>query len=83
MKEVDDANARINRRGEEIKEIDEVMKDLVLKTSKLEDRMHTLEREALEREDMVALLLAEVDNLQTKICHCHKATSKPLSGNGS
>ena len=32
---------------------------------------------------MVASLQAEVDSLQTKICHCNKATSRPLSGNGS
>ena len=83
MKEVDDTNARIDRRGEEIKEIDEVMKDLILKISKLEDRMHTLEREFLEREDMVTLLHAKVNVLQTKICRCNEATSRPLSGNSS
>ena len=48
MKEVDDANARIDRRGEEIKEIDVVMTNLIGKILKLEDRMHSLEREALE-----------------------------------
>ena len=48
MKEVDDANTQIDRRGEEIKGIDEVMKNLVLKTSRLEDWMLVLEREALE-----------------------------------
>ena len=48
MKEIDDTNAWIDRRGEEIKEIDEVMKDLVLKTLKLEDWMLLLEREAVE-----------------------------------
>ena len=83
MKEVNDANARIDWRGLEIKEIDKVMKNLVLKTSMLEDQMHMLEREALERENMVASLQAKVDSLQTKICRCNKATSRPLSGNGS
>ena len=83
MKEIDDANARINRRGEEIKEINEVMKNLVLKTSRLEDRMQMFEREALEREEMIASLQAEVDSLQTKICRCNDATSRPLSGNSS
>ena len=83
MKEIDDANARIDRRGEEIKEIDEVIKNLVLKTSKLEDWMQILKREALEREEMVASLQAKVDNLQTKICRCNEATSRPLSRNGS
>ena len=83
MKEIDDVNAWIDRRGEEIKEIDEVMKNLVLKTLRLEDRMQMLEREALEREGMVASLQAEVDSLQSKICRCNEATSRPLSGNGS
>ena len=83
MKEVDDANAQIDQRGEEIKEIDEVMKNLVLKTSKLEDQMLLLEREALEWEDMVASLQAKVDVLQTKICRCHEATSRPLSRSSS
>ena len=83
MKEVDDANACIDRRGEEIKEIDDVMKNLVGKISKLEDRMHLLEREALEREEMVVSLQTEVDSLQMKICHCNDVTSRPLSGNGS
>ena len=32
---------------------------------------------------MVALLQAEVDSLQMKICRCNEATSRPLSGNGS
>ena len=45
MKEIDNANAQINWRGSEVKEIDEVMKDLVLKTLRLEDRMHMLERD--------------------------------------
>ena len=36
MKEVDDANAQIDQRGEEIKEIDDVMKNLIGKISKLE-----------------------------------------------
>ena len=83
MKEIDNVNAWIDRRGEEIKEIDEVMKDLVLKTSRLEDQMQILKREAFEREEMVASLWAKVDNLQTKICRCNEATSRPLSGNGS
>ena len=83
MKEIDDANAQIDRRGEEIKEIDEVMKNLVLKTSKLEDRMQMFEREALEQEEMITSLQAKVDSLQTKICRCNKATSRPLSENGS
>ena len=43
MKEVDDANAWIDWRGEEIKEIDDVMKNLVGKIAKLEDRMLMLE----------------------------------------
>ena len=45
--------------------------------------MHALEVEGLEREDMVASLQAKVDCLQTKICCCNKATSRPLSGNGT
>ena len=48
MKEIDDANARINRRGEEIKETDNIMKNLVEKVLKLEDWIHSLEREAVE-----------------------------------
>ena len=48
MKEIDDANARIDRRGEEIKEIDDVMKNLVEKVLRLEDRAQMLEREGLE-----------------------------------
>ena len=32
---------------------------------------------------MIASLQAEVDSLQTKICRCNEATSRPLSGNGS
>ena len=83
MKEIDNVNAQIDWRGEEIKEIDDMMKNLIGKISKLEDQMHSLEVEALEREDLVASLQVEVDVLQTKICHCHKATSRPLSGNGS
>ena len=83
MKEIDNANARINRRGEEIKEIDDVMKNLVEKVSRLEDQMQLLEREALEQEGMVASLQAKVDSLQTKICRCNEVTSRPLSGNGS
>ena len=83
MKKVDDANAWIDRRGEEIKEIDDVMKNVVEKISKLEDQMHSLERERLERENMIALLQIEVDSLQTRICHCNEATSRPLSGSGS
>ena len=59
------------------------MKDLVLKTLKLEDWMQMLEREALEQEEILASLQAEVDSLQTKICCCNEATSRPLSGNGS
>ena len=59
------------------------MKNLVLKTSKLEDRMQMLEREALKREEMIVSLQAEVDSLQSKICRCNKAVSRPLSGNGS
>ena len=83
MKEVDNANEQINQRGEEIKEINDIMKNLIGKILRLEDRMHVLEREGLEREDMVASLQAEVDSLQSKICHCNEATSRPLSGNGT
>ena len=48
MKEVDDANTQIDQRREDIKEIDDVMKNLVRKISKLEDRMLVLEREGPE-----------------------------------
>ena len=65
MKEVDDANTWIDQRGEEIKEIDDVMKNLVGKVVKLEDQMLMLKREGLEQEDMVALLQAKVDSLQS------------------
>ena len=83
MKEVDDTNARVDWRGEEIKEIDDVMKNLVGKISKLEDRMLILEQDGLEQEDMVALLQAKVDSLQLKICHYNEVTSRLLSGSGS
>ena len=48
MNEVDNANEQINRRGEEIKEIDNVMKNLIGKILRLEDWMHALEEEGLE-----------------------------------
>ena len=48
MKEIDDANAWIDRRGEEIKEINEVMMNLVKRVSRLEDQTLSLEREVLE-----------------------------------
>ena len=83
MKEVDDTNARIDQRGEEIKEINDVMKNLIGKILRLEDCMLVLKREGLEREDKVALLQAEVNGLQTKICRCNEPSSRPLSGNGS
>ena len=83
MKEIDNVNARINWRGEEIKEIDDVMKNLVGKISKLEDWLRVLKVEGLEREDMVASLQAKVDSLQSKICWCNEATTRPLSGNGT
>ena len=47
IKEIDDANARIDRRGEEIKEIDDVMKNLLDKFSGMEAWMHILEEEGL------------------------------------
>ena len=83
MKEIDNANARIDRRGEEIKEIDDVMKNLLDRFSGMEAWMHILEQEGLVREEMIASLQAEVDSLQTKICCCNEAASRPLSGNGS
>ena len=83
IKEVDDANAQINRRGQEIKEINDVMKNLLDKFSRMEARMHILEEEGLVREEMIASLQAEVDNLQTKICHCHETVPRPSSRNGS
>ena len=47
LKEIDDTNARIDRRGKEIKEIDNVMKNLLDKFSGMEARMHILEEEGL------------------------------------
>ena len=83
IKEIDGVNARIDRRGKEIKEIDDVMKNLLDRFSGMEARMHILKEEGLVREEMITSLQAKVDNLQTKICHCHEATSRPLSGAGS
>ena len=48
MKEIDDANERINQRGGEIKEIDNIMKNLIRKLSRLEDRVRMLEVKGLE-----------------------------------
>ena len=42
--------------------------------------MHMLEEEGLVREDMITSLQIKVDSLQSKICRCNKATSRPLSG---
>ena len=47
MKEINDANAQIDRRGEEIKEINDVMKNLLDKFSGMEAQMHILEEEGL------------------------------------
>ena len=47
IKEFDDANVRIDRRGKEIKEIDDVLKNLLDKFSRMEARMHILEEEGL------------------------------------
>ena len=83
MKEIDDANERINQRGFGIKEIDGVVKNLLDKFSEMEARMHMLEEEGLVREDMIASLQVEVDSLQLKICRCNEVTSRPLSGSGT
>ena len=80
MKEINDANEWINWRGFEIKEIDGVVKKLLDKFSGLEERMHMLEEEGLVQEEMISSLQAKVDSLQSKICHCNEATSRPLSG---
>ena len=83
MKEVDNVNERVNQRGEEIKEIDNVMKNLLDRFSGLEEHMHVLEEEGLIREEMITSLQAKVDGLQSKICCCNEATSRPLSGSGT
>ena len=94
MKEVDNVNEWVNRRGEEIKEIDNVMKNLLDRFSGLEEHVHLLKEEGLVWEEMIASLQAEVDGLQAevdslqaevdslqlKICCCNEATSRPLSG---
>ena len=59
------------------------MKNLLDKFSRMEARMHILEEEGLVREEMITSLQAEVDGLQSKICRCNEATSRPLSGAGS
>ena len=66
-----------------VKEIDDVMKNLLDWFSGLEERMHVLEEEGLVQEEMIASLQAEVDGLQSKICHCNEAMSRPLSGSGT
>ena len=47
MIEVNDANERINRRGSEIKEINDIVKNLLDKFSGLEEHMHMLKEEGL------------------------------------
>ena len=76
MKEVDNANEQINRRGEEIKEINNVMKNLLDKFSGLEEQMHMLKEEGLVWEEMISSLQAEVDSLQSKICRCNEPRSR-------
>ena len=83
IKEIDDANAQVDRRGKEIKEIDDVMKNLLDRFSGMEARMHILEEEGLVREEMIASLQAKVDVLQSKICRCNETVPRPSSGNGS
>ena len=43
MKEVDDVNEQVNQRGDEIKEVDGIVKNLLDKFSGLEECMYVLE----------------------------------------
>ena len=76
-----DALKTVNHRS--IKEIDDVMKNLLDRFSRMEAWMHILEEEGLVREEMIASLQVEVDSLQLKICHCNEIAPRPSSGNGS
>ena len=49
----------------------------------MEQRIKILEEKGLEREDMVASLQLEVDDLKTKICHCNFPRSRPSSREGT
>ena len=75
MKEIDDVNERVNCCGQEVKEIDEVMKNLLDCFSKMEEKVCILEEEGLAREEMIASLQVKVEDLQTKICCCNKPES--------
>ena len=49
----------------------------------MEQCVKILEEEGLEREDMVASLQLEVDDLKMKICRCNVPRSRPLSRKGT
>ena len=70
MKEVDAVNAHIDQRGREIAKLDEVVKNLLGRFKAMEQRIRILGEEGLEREDMVASLQVELDDLKMKICRC-------------
>ena len=79
-KEVNTLIEHVNCRGEETKELDNVMKNLLVRFSTMEDRVRVLEEENIEKAAMVRSLLSEVEWLQGQICHCNKPRFRALSG---
>ena len=54
-------NKRVNCRANETKELDNVMKDLLMRFSVMEDHICVLEEESIEKAAMFCSLLSEVE----------------------
>ena len=80
VSEVDTLMDRVNHRGEETKELDNVTKNLLLRFSAMEEHICILEEESVMKSAMVNSLSLEVDFLKEWVCCCEEEGSRPVLG---
>ena len=81
--EVDTLIEWVNHRGQEMKELDNVTKNLLLRFSSMEEHICVLEEESIMKAAMICSLSSEVDFLKEWVCCCKEESSRPVLGSGT